>query len=531
MVELVIVIVIVGILLGGIYSFLDQSILISMTHRNEFEFQSDLRDATTSLDSTIKASRSVYAMEQKDLMADEKFKYIAVIDDKTDPNYGQICKFEYDKGEGKWVTTKITESTDRVNYSLEFDPEDYEDESGIDVKKIGYKLTGTAVDNPSKVKSISTVTEVLNAFFVSNLVDSKTGTATILAYRTDTADLSTHMGRVTFVVDESGSMTFDIDDNNAGAESTRREVILNKALKNVVRGFYDLGINVDIGIVGFAQAANMVYTVDSNKVINDPKHTKPYLPVLDDKNLIEKRLDAMMFGIPYQNSIILDHSRINKKYRYTSTNIGDGLRVAYNNIDSMTNRVGVDYVILVTDGDPNFGTYEYTINKYGTLITHDFYYGDEDIVTHMIDADENISKYNYNLVGDYGCTHNGSLSAREYALRVANRFNADRLAKISGDKILYQGGEIDYSTVVNSNQLDNVTSFIITIGDDDIEIASGLTAKQYFERINDAMKKNNADEKVYFNSRDATDLNHAMEDIVEQFIRDYWKSNEPKRKK
>ena len=142
---------------------------------------------------------------------------------------------------------------------------------------------------------------------------------------------------IMLVVDVSGSMDFSI----SAYDSTKRMTKMKEAAIKFVDNF--VGKNVNIGITEYSTSSktpSTLYSMKTTTAVNTLKNT------------------------------------INNMVANGGTNIGDGIRRAYYALNNSPNVDSSKYVIIMTDGEPNYYTakqystqYYSTYNRYNYLST------------------------------------------------------------------------------------------------------------------------------------------------------------------
>ncbi len=364
LVEMIITVVLLSLVLIGVGSFLRTTGDLSEMQNDEFYFQSDMRDSMKVIEENIKKSKAVFAIQEKDFLGtddkplDKDWTYVGV--SKTGVNEGQVCIFKHNGT--NWEETPLTSGKGGVKYTLVFDKPFAE---GAGQKTLTYTLTGIPDENTDLRRSLSTSTEVLSAFTIvdrskeDDTVETEvdihdadgnvTGTETIevpkhgfsvaIAFRTGEVELPDKpLGSITFVVDVSGSMRFEMEkEQNASSSDQTRMFYVNRALKDMINSLDVNQVNVDISIVDFAEYANCL-KIDGKK----------YTSLKDKSQKIRDSIDL----VSPDRWLSSPHRK-----RAGGTNIGDGLRLAYANLQkhNLTSSSSVpvtDYVILLTDGLP-----------------------------------------------------------------------------------------------------------------------------------------------------------------------------------
>ncbi len=377
LIELVIVLVILGMVIAIITGFPIQSAKFSGSHHEEYYFQSDMRDAMNRIDDRIKKADAVFAVQRKDFLGggkagakktpyealDQDWSYIGVAEQGQ--NAGQVCLFEFNEKTSKWKETRLSTGNHKLIFSLVFDKKYKE---GARQKMLEYELGGTPLDAEGNLdkklkRYLRTSTEVLNAFTVVNRGNKKDPSVAI-AFKSGDRKVN-KKAYVTFVVDVSDSMRENIitsqkiDTSRYLHDKNSKMAIVHSNMKQMVETLQK-SLNAEIAIVDFAQYATILTEGENNNFIKVEKNGDKILKKIDELTI--ERLEWKSWGI-YN--------------RPPSTNVGDGLRVAYHNIkkkikSSPKGKSQRHYVVLLVDGNPTCRT----VTRRGGG-PDNYYYGDK----------------------------------------------------------------------------------------------------------------------------------------------------------
>ncbi len=391
LVELLLVIVLVSISMGAVYAFMDHSFKVSDIHRDEFYFQSDMRDTMNALDDRVKKAFVVYGVQREDFLDDaenvlaedhyknlnKKWKYIGVDTVKKigtsessvpNENYGQVCYFSYNSDTDEWEQTPLSSGDKNIVFSLEVTKKF---EEGVSQKLLNYTLGGTpiinGVEKPELTRELSTQTQILNSFFVGDY-GTNADKSVALAFISDQRTIP--YGSITFVIDSSLGMDRKI--HNAPEPPTGepynyyyKSKVVARTLKTMLDSLEN-SVNLYTSFAGFAKFGYKVpmYEASGDKVFFKKNEKNEFTD--EEKNLVFDKLDPASnykYDVTYTS---IFGSYVLEKNFILGTNIGDGLRIAYTNIVDLIesaesgssdykdlNVKGPHYVILFTDALAN----------------------------------------------------------------------------------------------------------------------------------------------------------------------------------
>ncbi len=327
-VELMVTIVIASIAMSIASSFLNFSWISQKRTVDEYEIQSDIRLAADTVNYAIRDASVTFAITE-DVFNEskkEKWNYIGIEDNK------EIVEYIWDPVNNTHDRVVLLPEKEKIFYNLYFS------QSVPNTKLISYHLEGYFEGSESEKAIIESELAAVNSVAVED-GGSLSNPAIALAYRTDPKpqpEIVTTQKEVTIVValvlDNSGSMRFDMDGHDQWNwrydSSEVRNSILESKAKDLIDQFADIG-NVKVSIIPFANNANDV---------------SPMMDATTQKVALKNLVDNL--------------------YGYGGTNTGDGLRRGAHIIkdysDDHSEEEIVNYLILLTDGEPTF----YSSNSY-----------------------------------------------------------------------------------------------------------------------------------------------------------------------
>jgi len=338
-VELMVTIILIGMvvtLAGSLFNFSSRAEKITV---DEYDLQAEVRLATEILNKAIRNASVTFTISDELFGEAKKAKwsYFGIEGNKEIVQY--IWKPDpLNPDTGTHERHVLVSASDRVSYNLyfkqnidntrllEFDLDCYID--GQEVRKIG----------------ISTELEALNSVAVED-GGSEEDPAVAIAYRSDPKPspetVTTHNEvqiAVALVLDDSGSMEFDMDghnnyDHNFDSDNVRKDILKVQA-KQLIDKFAAME-NVQVCIVPFAKSAN--------------------------------NTGAMMDATTFKSALKHDIDNLSAN---GGTNTGDGLRRGYHVLNNYNlanpGEEIVNYIILLSDGNPT-----YYSRKNGNYIIHE----------------------------------------------------------------------------------------------------------------------------------------------------------------
>lgn len=321
-IELMVTIVIASIAMSMASSFLNFSWISQQRTVDEYDLQSDIRLAADTVNYAIRDASVTFAITE-DVFAGakkEKWNYIGIEDNK------EIVKWVWDPVSETHDRVVLLPEKEKIFYNLYFS------QTVPNTKLISYHLEGYFEGSETEKAIIETELEAVNSVAVED-GGTASNPAIALAYRTDAKpqpEIVTTQTEVTIVValvlDNSGSMRFDMNGREYWEywydSSNVRNSILESKAKDLVDQFAGIG-NVKVCVVPFA---------------NDANNVSPMYDATTQKGQIKSRIDNL--------------------YGYGGTNTGDGLRRGARMIEDYSDNHPaeeiVNYLILLTDGNPTF---------------------------------------------------------------------------------------------------------------------------------------------------------------------------------
>lgn len=308
LVELMVTIVLIGMvvtLAGSLFNF---SFMAEKNTEKEYDLQSEVRLASQILNKSIRDSTVTFTIPDTLFQKSKKAKwnYFGI------ENHNEIVQYSWDGT--THVRKVLVKASDGVKYNLYFV------NNAKDSKLIEFNLECFIDGNESKKIAIKTELDALNSVALDDGGSAETP-ATAIAYRTDPRPTPENVTiSVSMALDKSGSM----DENMTGG---KRISIMKSKAKGLLAKFSDMG-NVQVCIVPYSTSAN--------------------------------NADNSMTGVTGNLSSL--QQKIENMSANGGTNIGDALRRSYYAIKNYNNvnagKQILNYVILLTDGEPTYCTKE-----------------------------------------------------------------------------------------------------------------------------------------------------------------------------
>lgn len=325
-VELIIAIVVVGIIVLTLTGFLTNGLTYHSYNSREFTVQTDVKFVSTHVAQQIRnatvtfiVTADDYSGKAEDLTAG--WNYIGQNENGT-----QLVEFIYNKSTGKHERRVLTQGAYGMKYDIVFDKDNDTDDKLVDFDVTGWLDESIAAGKSDHRYGLeSTVSADKSNMVYSRATPVKPGIA--LAYRSDAIPKGLQIN-ITMVLDNSGSMAWDMDGNTTNRENLRRITILRTETAKLIDDFSAIGF-VNIVLSPFGSIA---------------RSTSPRLyNIVSDRTAINNAVNAM--------------------YSEGGTNVGDGMRAGLHKMFSSGGRDPLleqrDYAIILTDGAANAYIYNY----------------------------------------------------------------------------------------------------------------------------------------------------------------------------
>ncbi len=490
LVELIIVIVILPMLVYGAYAFMQHSLKTGEEQRKDVDLQYETRKALNLVDEEVKYSKAVFAVPKEKFQGgsigmNPEWEYIGVA--TVGANQGELCQFKHDGT--NWVETVLSDPSDDVTYELIFTPADYKSKTGEEQQQICLDYTLTPIIGGVKKtnKSISTSTEVLNAYSIGDQGTATNPSIALAFLKTDATSTTTTIGgdkvQIVFVVSVSAGMEMNYspphtqkDFADVSWKSWDRIHDAKKQLRKMFEEIKNAGLEAEIGGVdvrGVARTFNFTNPSDTD--------TYSLANLSTDASAIDSFI-AENYYI-WAHSSLYDNSAMSI---IQGNNDGDGLRVGYNLFDPNAKK----YLIFITsDATPAYRTLK-------SGVDNDYYYGKGMFFNtsdnHDLDSGGYLkwvyrpNYYAYSSFARLVQEPKNGYQNKEYPLKVADYFK--------------------------NKYPDDLKSFIVTPG---YRKGDGKWETNYFLSINAAMGNTNDE---FFDASNATEFEGAMNKITETII-------------
>ncbi len=319
LVELIIAIVVVGIIILTLTGFLSNGLTYHTYNSREFIVQTDVKYVTTHVAQSIKNASVSFIVTADDYGGTAQgltqgWNYIGPNAEGT-----QLLEFTYNAQTKKHHVRILTQGAPGMKYEMTFDKDNEVDDKLIEFNVRGWldqTLASTSIDHSYALHSRVSADQANMVY--SRATPTKPGVA--LAYRSDPIPKGMQIN-LTLILDNSGSMAWDMSGRENKPTSQRRITILKAETKKLIDDFVSIGF-VNIVFSPFGSTA---------------RQTTDLLNVVSDRRAIDRVIDDM--------------------YAEGGTNVGDGMRVGFHKVFSSSKRDPLleqhDYVIILTDGAAN----------------------------------------------------------------------------------------------------------------------------------------------------------------------------------
>lgn len=318
LVELIIAMVLVGIIILTLVGFLSNGLTYHAYNSREFTVQTDVKYVTTHVAKTIKNATVTFIVTADDYKGTAEgltpgWNYIGQNAEGT-----QLLEFTYNKQKKEHEVRLLTQGAPGMKYLITFDKDNEVDDKLIDFDVKGWLNETSALSVDHNYRLSSRVSAEKANMVYSRAKPTKPGVA--LAYRSDPIPKGMQIN-LTLVLDNSGSMAWDMSGRENKPEKQRRITILKEETTKLIDDFVSIGF-VNIVLSPFGSTA---------------RQTSNLLNVVSDRKAIDKAIKDM--------------------YAEGGTNVGDGMRVGFHKVFSSDKRDPLleqrDYVIILTDGAAN----------------------------------------------------------------------------------------------------------------------------------------------------------------------------------
>ena len=320
LVELIITIVVVGIILLTLTGFLTNGLSYHAYNSREFSVQTDVKYVATHVGQQIKNATVTFIVTADDYSGRAEgltpgWNYIGQNEAGT-----QLVEFIYNKNTGKHDKRVLTQGAPGMKYEVIFDKDNETDD-----KLVAFDVTGwleqrtSSAGGDHRYSLNSRVSADRSNMVFSRATPTKPGIA--LAHRSDPIPKGLQIN-LTMVLDNSGSMAWDMYGNDGRGAGTRRIEILKEETHKLIDDFASIGF-VNIVLSPFGSEA---------------RHTSRRLyNIVSDRETIDNAIDAMNAD--------------------RGTNVGDGMRTGFHKMFDSSGRDPLleqkDYAIILTDGAAN----------------------------------------------------------------------------------------------------------------------------------------------------------------------------------
>lgn len=315
LVEIILTLVLIGIVMSVASLFLNFSLKAEKITEDEYDIQSEVRLATEILNNSIRNSSVTFTLPKLVFhqAKKEKWNYLGLENDT------EIVQYTWNPTSLSHDRKVLVKARDDMKYNLYFQ----QNQPGT--KLLKYYLEAIRQGDDSKNIAVSSELAALNSLAVDD-GGSPGDPAVAVAYRSDPTPIPEEVTTkeevtiaVSLVLDDSGSMDYNMAGTNKNGE---RKTIMKTKAEALIDQFAALG-NIKVSIIPFATTAN---------------NPGDMLDATSQKEALK--------------------SRIKNLEADGGTNTGDALRRAYYQLVGYNNSHSsdeiVNYIILLTDGDPTY---------------------------------------------------------------------------------------------------------------------------------------------------------------------------------
>ena len=344
LVEIIVSIVLLGMVLTMSGMFLNFSFNSERKVEKEYDLQTEVRRASSTVNEAIRDASVTFLIPQDVFLGSKKenWSYLGLESNK------QVVQYTWNPETKTHDKKTILTSRDDVLYSLFFSKVQQEG------KLVKFDLNVIDEEGDKKTFDVSSELEALNSVAVDE-GGSESDPAVAIAYRSDPAPIPEEVTTqrevtiaISLVLDDSGSMDWDMngrsnDDWGFDRNNIRKDIMKRRAAA-LIDQFAGIG-NIQVSVIPFATTAN---------------NPSEMLYATDNKTAMKTKINGLNAS--------------------GGTNTGDGLRRAYYQLEKYNNDHPTDeivnYIILLTDGDPTFFSGDNTKEYYSWGRWYDRSYSD-----------------------------------------------------------------------------------------------------------------------------------------------------------
>lgn len=454
LVELIVVIALVALFITTSGNLISLSMKAHRQTLDTYTLQSSIRIATDKVTNVVRYSKAVFAVPNNYVSSaskmDSGWYYFS-----TSPDKKKIIEYHYDVGTGAFKENVLVDEQDGIFYDLNF-----RKASGETSKLLSFTIAAYygEVDNFGKITPIGekiTFTSETEGLNTIQVVDKGTyaDPSVAIAYKFDDpfADEVTHVGTVTLVLDNSGSMGTALDGGTR--LSKLKNALKGDGTKDGLIDILSKETNIEVAMIPFSTNGNTRSYRDS---YNDPyKYSNTFYNASTEKSKLLSITDNMTAN--------------------GGTNTGDGMRRAYYDHTQFIprdegyseNTRKVNYMIILVDGFTTYYSKEDGSSQ--------FFLSDGDLTSSNSDLGGNGSTTISNGTGSYVATignliKNASTPIKTYVIGFDSSISTaiNELAVSTGtldsNKHLYNSTSFDLSEVFADIANDIVADMWLVMG-------------------------------------------------------------------
>ncbi len=357
LVELMVVVALLTLVIFMAGSFITFSLRMEKQSEYEYDFQAAMRQASRIINNEVRQASVTFTLTKEYFEREKKAKwnYLGLENGK------EVVQYTWNPATNSHDRKILIASDAAISYNLSFS------QVVPNSKLLRFSLQGINNGAANDRLTIASDLTAMNSLTVDD-GGSPDNPAVAIAYRSDEApkpEEVTTGGHVTMlialVLDDSGSMRWGMDGKPVTPANPSRLSIMKNEAKKLIDKFASLG-NIQVAIIPFAMDANRA------------GHFVPC--TVSDKPVLKTQIEALVGS--------------------GGTNTGDGLRRAYHRIEEYNRTHSgddiVNYIILLTDGNPTFYSSSTRKNHYTPKLDGSNVPNSNYVFGTGGEADENVNK-------------------------------------------------------------------------------------------------------------------------------------------
>ncbi len=266
LVELIVVMALMLIVIAGGFSMMTFGNRVFAISTREYDLQASTRLAMEKTNQAVRYSSALFTIPQSSFREDnlsEGWDYVGLHTVTIRPAAGgnpavtgtELASFKYNTTTHSHDKTVLMAASETLTYKVTFHKNTPINADNLIQYKVEVFRDGE-VDEYGLPKATVVLTSELESLNALQVVDQGTAVdpAVALAYRTEDRPTSV-MGHIAMVMDNSGSMDWDMRGNDHAAVANKRITILKNEATSLINGFAAED-NIQVSLVPFATTAN-----------------------------------------------------------------------------------------------------------------------------------------------------------------------------------------------------------------------------------------------------------------------------------